>query len=40
MIEVDNALIGDIKQILAEISSKIQKKEPGKWNEQVNEWKK
>ena len=40
MIEVDNALIGDIKQILAEISLKIQKKEPGKWNEQVNEWKK
>lgn len=40
MIEVDNALIGDIKQILSEISSKIQKKEPGKWNEQVNEWKK
>ncbi|MGN0724103.1 MAG: biosynthetic-type acetolactate synthase large subunit [Treponema sp.] len=40
MIEVDNALIGDIKQILAEISSKIQKKESGKWNEQVNEWKK
>lgn len=40
MIEVDNALIGDIKQILAEISSKIQKKEPGKWNKQVNEWKK
>ena len=40
MIEVDNALIGDIKQILAEISSKIQKKEPGKGNEQVNEWKK
>lgn len=40
MIEVDNALIGDIKQILAEISSKIQKKELGKWNEQVNEWKK
>ena len=40
MIEVDNALIGDIKQILAEISSKIQKKEPDKWNEQVNEWKK
>lgn len=40
MIEVDNALIGDIKQILAEISSKIQKKEPSKWNEQVNEWKK
>lgn len=40
MIEVDNALIGDIKQILVEISSKIQKKEPGKWNEQVNEWKK
>ena len=40
MIEVDNALIGDIKQILAEISSKIQKKQPGKWNEQVNEWKK
>ena len=40
MIEVDNALIGDIKQILAEISSKIQKKESSKWNEQVNEWKK
>ncbi len=40
MIEVDNALIGDIKQILSEIASKIQKKEPGKWNEQINEWKK
>ena len=40
MIEVDNALIGDIKQILVEISSNIQKKERGKWNEQVNEWKK
>ena len=40
MIEVNNALIGDIKQILSEIASKIQKKEPGKWNEQINEWKK
>lgn len=40
MIEVDNALIGDIKQILSEIASKIQKKDPGKWNEQINEWKK
>ncbi len=40
MIDVDNALIGDIKKILSNLTSKINKKEYSDWNKQVDEWKK
>ncbi len=40
MIDVDNALIGDIKKILSNLTSKISKKEYSDWNKQVDEWKK
>lgn len=40
MINVDDALLGDIKSILAKLTAKIQKKEKSKWNSQIEEWKK
>lgn len=40
MIDVDNALIGDIKDILSRLNKFITKKEPSEWNRQVEEWKK
>ena len=40
MINVDDALLGDIKSILAKLTAKIQKKEKTQWNRQIEEWKK
>lgn len=40
MINVDDALLGDVKSILAELTAKIQKKEKSQWNCQIEEWKK
>lgn len=40
MINVDDALLGDIKSILAKLTAKIQKKEKSQWNSQIEEWKK
>lgn len=40
MINVDDALLGDIKSILVGLTAKIQKKEKSKWNSQIEEWKK
>lgn len=40
MINVDDALLGDIKSILAKLTAKIQKKEKTQWNSQIEEWKK
>lgn len=40
MINVDHALLGDIKSILVELTAKIQKKEKSQWNSQIEEWKK
>ena len=40
MINVDDALLGDIKSILVELTAKIQKKEKTQWNSQIEEWKK
>lgn len=40
MINVDDALLGDIKLILAKLTAKIQKKEKSQWNSQIEEWKK
>lgn len=40
MINVDDALLGDIKSILAKLIGKIQKKEKSQWNSQIEEWKK
>ena len=40
MINVDEALLGDIKSILVELTAKIQKKEKSQWNSQIEEWKK
>lgn len=40
MINVDDALLGDIKSILAKLTVKIQKKEKSQWNSQIEEWKK
>ena len=40
MINVDDALLGDIKSILVELTAKIQKKEKSQWNSQIEEWKK
>ena len=40
MINVDDALLGDIKSILVEVTAKIQKKEKSQWNSQIEEWKK
>ena len=40
MINVDDALLGDIKLILAKLTAKIQKKEKTQWNSQIEEWKK
>lgn len=39
MINVDDALLGDIKSILVELTAKIQKKEKSQWNCQIEEWK-
>ena len=39
MINVDHALLGDIKSILVELTAKIQKKEKSQWNSQIEEWK-
>lgn len=39
MINVDDALLGDIKSILVELTAKIQKKEKSQWNSQIEEWK-
>ena len=39
MINVDDALLGDIKSILAKLTAKIQKKEKSQWNSQIEEWK-
>ena len=40
MINVDDALLGDIKSILVELTAKLQKKEKTQWNSQIEEWKK
>ncbi len=40
MIEVDNAVIGDVKAILKRILPLLNKKAPNEWNAQVKEWKK
>lgn len=40
MINVDDALLGDVKSILSELTAKIQKKEKSQWNCQIEEWKK
>ena len=40
MINVDDALLGDIKSILVELTAKIQKKGKTQWNSQIEEWKK
>ena len=40
MINVDDALLGDIKSILAKLTARIQKKEKTQWNSQIEEWKK
>lgn len=40
MIEVDNAVIGDVKDIISRLLPLINKKKPGKWTEQIAEWKK
>lgn len=40
MINVDDALLGDIKSILAKLTAKIQKKEKSQWNSQIEKWKK
>ena len=40
MINVDDALLGNIKSILVELTAKIQKKEKTQWNSQIEEWKK
>lgn len=40
MINVDDALLGDIKSILAKLTAKIQKKEKTQWNSQIEAWKK
>lgn len=40
MINVNDALLGDIKSILAKLTAKIQKKEKTQWNSQIEEWKK
>lgn len=40
MINVDDALLGDIKSILAKLTARIQKKEKSQWNSQIEEWKK
>ena len=40
MINVDYALLGDVKAILAKLTEKIQEKEKSQWNSQIEEWKK
>lgn len=40
MIEVDNAVIGDLKQILTKLLPMVNKKSKSEWNTQVLEWKK
>lgn len=40
MVNVHEALLGDVKDILSKITSKIQKKEKSQWNSQIEEWKK
>lgn len=40
MIEVDNAVIGDLKQILTKLLPMLNKKSKSEWNTQVLEWKK
>ena len=40
MINVDDALLGDVKSILAKLTEKIQEKEKSQWNSQIEEWKK
>lgn len=40
MINVDDALLGDVKAILAKLTEKIQEKEKSQWNSQIKEWKK
>lgn len=40
MINVDDALLGDVKAILAKLTEKIQKKEKSDWNIQIEQWKK
>lgn len=40
MIQVDNALVGDLKAILKRILPLVNKKENSDWNAQVSEWKK
>lgn len=40
MINVDDALLGDVKAILAKLTEKIQEKEKSQWNSQIEEWKK
>ena len=39
MICVDNALIGNLKEILSRINKYVQKKEISEWNEQIERWK-
>ena len=40
MVNVHEALLGDVKDILSKITSKIQKKEKSDWNIQIEQWKK
>lgn len=40
MINVDDALLGDVKAILVKLTEKIQEKEKSQWNSQIEEWKK
>ena len=40
MINVDDALLGDVKAILAKLTEKIQEKEKSDWNIQIEQWKK
>ena len=40
MIDVDNALIGNIKDVLKELLPLVNKKKESEWNKQVEEWKK
>jgi len=40
MIDVDNALVGDLKEVIKRILPLVEKREPTEWNKQVSEWKK
>ncbi|MDY5123835.1 MAG: biosynthetic-type acetolactate synthase large subunit [Treponema sp.] len=40
MLDVDNALIGNIKDILSKLNPLVEKKAKSEWNTQVEEWKK